>query len=377
MSRHGLVHRCGFFLALSLVGWAPDTAARPSGSATHPHRAPPSPSRGSAAPAAAKSPASVPTQPSKAPPAYSSAGARATISIPASPKVPAASWPRPNVPDYAFVLHSYGGRPLGVGVSEYDWTLQVEARSALVSLEYFRSDADIPGTPIGLFRGHIDDQALRDFHTMVTTSKLFGPLASMAQHMGYTQSTFTLLEPAREPRQQTINDSDELNHAAIAPVPAKTDAMLSESFSHPERAVLLGLERTRVAEGEAFLVSIRNIGVDTICFTDPRWIVATGPFERSVVMVTEFAGQKPGEYVRLDWKDHPLRPLAPRPVQEPRVTLEPGATWQAESAVWKRVSGKQYLAQFTWASYAGEPLVNGVYRIRGRADSPRILIEPR
>jgi hypothetical protein len=28
------------------------------------------------------------------------------------------------------------------GVSENDWTLQVESRSGLVSLEYFRSDAD-------------------------------------------------------------------------------------------------------------------------------------------------------------------------------------------------------------------------------------------
>jgi hypothetical protein len=298
------------------------------------------------------------------------------ISIPASPKVSTAAWPRPGVPDYAFAVHSYGGRPLGVGVSEYDWTLQVEARSALVSLEYFRSDADIPGTPIGLFRGRIDDQVLRDFHTVVTTSKLFGPLASMARHTGYTQSTYTLLEPAQEPRQQTINNSDEVNQAVIAPVLAKTRAMLSESFSHPERAVLLGLERTRVAEGEAFVVSIRNIGVEPICITDPRWIVAAGPFERSVVMVTEFAGQKPGEPVRLEWKDHPLKSLTPRPAQEVLITLEPGATWQAHSVVWKRAPGKQYLAQFTWARYAGEPLVNGVYRIRGRAESPRILIEP-
>jgi hypothetical protein len=360
-----LAHRYGLWfmlgLALGLVGSAPGKAIarHRSSSTTQPD--------GNSSPRA-KSIESTP--------AYSSAGARAMISIPVSSKVSTAAWPRPGVPDYAFVVHSYGGRPLGVEVSEFDWTLQVESRSSLISLEYFRSDADLPGTPIGLFRGRIDDQALRDFHAVVTTSKLFGQLTSMAGHPGYTQSTYTLIEPSKDPRQQTINNSDELNQAVIGPVLAKTRAMLSGSFSHPERAVRLGLERTRLPEGEAFLVSIQNIGVDTISFTDPRWIMATGPLDRSVVMITEFAGQKPGEPARLDWKDHPLAPLASRPAQEVLVTLEPGATWQAPSAIWKRAPGKQYLAQFTWARYAGEPLVNGVYRIRGRADSPRLLIEP-
>ncbi len=298
------------------------------------------------------------------------------ISIPVSAKVPTAAWPRPGVPDYAFVVHSFGGRPLGVGVRENDWTLQIEARSSLVSLEYFRSDADIPGTPIGLFRTHVDDQALRDFYAVVTTSKLFGTLASMAGHPGFTQSTYTLIEPSKDPREQTINNSDEQNQAVIAPILAKTRAMLSESFAHPERAVRLGLERTHLPEGEAFRVSIQNIGVDAICFTDPRWIVDAGPLDRSVVMVTEFAGQRPGEPVRLDWTAYPLAPLAPRPAKEALVTLEPGATWQAKSVVWNRMPGKQYLAQFTWAGYTGDPLVNDVYRIRGRADSPRLLIEP-
>jgi len=298
------------------------------------------------------------------------------IAIPVSPKVSTSAWPRPGVPDYAFVVHSYGGRPLGAGVSEDDSTLQVESRSALVSLEYFGSDADVPGTPIGLFRTRIDDQALRDFYAVVTTSKLFGRLASMAGHPGFTQSEYTLIEPAKEPLRQIINDSDGLNHVVIAPVPEKTQAMLSESFAHPERAVLLGLERAHLPDGEGFVVSMKNIGVDTICFTDPRWILANGTHDQSVVMIAEYAGEKPGEPPRLDWKDHPLAPLTPRPAQEVLVTLAPGATWQAKSEVWKRVPGKQYLAQFTWARFAGDPLVKGVYRIRGRADSPRLLIEP-
>jgi hypothetical protein len=298
------------------------------------------------------------------------------IAVPVSPKVSTAAWPRPGVPDFAFVVHSSGGRALGTGLRENDWTLQIESRSSLVSLEYFRSDADIPGTPIGLFRTPVDDQALRDFYAVVTTSKLFGPLASMAGHPGATQSVYTLVEPSKDVREQTINNSDELNQLVIAPVLAKTRAMLSESFSHPERAVRLGLERTKLPDGEAFLVSIRNIGVDAICFTDPRWIMGTGPLDRSVVMITEFAGQKPGEPVRLDWKDYPLAPLAPRPAKEALVTLAPGATWQAPSQVWRRKPGKQYLAQFTWAAFGGDPLVNGVYRVRGRADSPRLLIEP-
>jgi hypothetical protein len=277
------------------------------------------------------------------------------ISIPVSPKLPTAAWPRPGVPDFAFAVHSYGGPQLGTGLCEYDWQLQVEARCSLVSLEYFRSDADIPGTPIGLFRTPVGDQALRDFHAVVTGSRLFTPLPSMAEHVGYTESTYTWIEPPSGPRQQIINNSDEMNHVVIAPVLAKTSAMLSESFNHPEK----------------------NIGVDKVCLTDPRWIVAAGPNERSVVMISEFAGQKPGESVQLDWKDLPLAPMASRPRREALVTLEPGATWQATTAIWKRDPGKQYLAQFTWARFGGDALMNGIYRIRGRADSPRILIEPK
>ena len=348
-----LSRRCGLLLALGLVGPAP-VEARPLSekplSAAH------------------RDPAGQPA------PAYSSVGVRAMIAIPVSPKVSTPAWPRPGVPDYAFVVHSHGPE-IGVGVGYDDSTLQVESRNALVSLEYFGSDADVPGTPIGLFRARIDDQALRDFYAVVTTSKLFGTLASMARHPGFTQSEYTLVEPAKESH-QTINDSDELNHVVIAPVLDKTQAMFSESFAHPERAVLLGLERAHLPDGDVFVVSIKNVGVDTICFADPHWIPATEIHDRSVVMITEYAGEKPGEPPRLDWKDHPLAPLAPRPAQEALVTLTPGATWQAKSAVWKRTPGKQYLAQFTWASYAGDPLVNGVYRIRGRADSPRLLIKP-
>ncbi len=296
------------------------------------------------------------------------------IAIPVSPKISTPAWPRPGVPDYAFVVHSRGPE-IGFGVGYDDSTLQVESRNELVSLEYFGSDFDVPGTPIGIFRTHIDDQALRDFYSIVTTSKLFGTLASMARHPGLTQSEYTLIEPAKESH-QTINDSDDLNRVVIAPVLEKTQAMFSQSFAHPERAVILGLERAHLRDGDVFVVSMKNIGIDTICFADPRWIPANSTHDRSVVMVTEYAGEKPGEPPRLDWKNLPLAPLPARPAQEVLVTLAPGATWQAKSMAWKRTPGKEYLAQFRWANYAGDPLVNGVYRIRGRADSPRMVIEP-
>jgi hypothetical protein len=350
----GLARCYRLFAALGLIGTAPAVARDSS----------------------TERPLSAKVKQADSAPTYPNAGLRAMIAIPVSPKVSTSTWPRPGVPDYAFVAHAYGDQLLGGGLHEYDWTLQVESRSALVSLEYFRSDADIPGTPIGLFRTHIDDQAVRDLHTVVTTSKLFGRLASMAGHPRFTQTKYTLIEPPNEPSQQSIDDGDELNSAVIEPVLRKRRAMLSESFAHPERAVLLGLERTHLPEGEGFVVSMKNIGVDTICFTDPHWIIATDPFHLSVVMVAEFPGQKPGESITLDWKNLPLAPLPSRPAQEVLVTLAPGATWQAKSVAWKRTPGKEYLAQFRWASYAGDPLVNGVYRIRGRADSPRLVIEP-
>jgi hypothetical protein len=303
-------------------------------------------------------------------------GTQDMIKIEPSSRNSGAPWPRPNVPEYTFSVRSYGGRSLGVDIHEFDWTLQVDSRRGLVAVESFRSDADIPGQPIGLFRFAMPDGELRDWYRLIEESKLMDLKPAMQKHPGYTQRQYTVMQPARDPVQVVINNSDEQTNARLAPLRNKINSTLSASFKHPERAVQLGLKHARSGEADAFEVTITNIGTETVSFTDPRWIVPAGPLQQAGIMISEFPETPPGEPPALSWNGIPLQALKSRPAKEALVTLQPGAVWQASSVGWKRTPGKRYLAYFTWANYAGSPLVAEIYRIRGRADSPRLVIEP-
>ena len=297
------------------------------------------------------------------------------IEIPVSPKIPAASWPRAGVPEYIFTVRSFGGQALGINLKEFDWTLQVDSRRSLLTVESFRSDADIPGQPIGLFRQVIDDQRLRDFEKLVTDSRLGELHPAMSTHPGYTERSYTMAEPQRPPIQVKINNSDEELNSRIAPLRSAINSMLATSFGHPERAVRLGITRSGMASGNVVELTITNHGIESVCFGDPRWLYSSGPLHRAALMVAEFPEIPPGESPALAWKEVPLEPLNPQPENEPLVILKSGETWKTQMS-WKPPSGKRYLAYFTWANYTGEPMARGTYRIRGRADSPRLVIQP-
>ena len=299
------------------------------------------------------------------------------IKIPVSPKIAGAGWPRPGVREYMFTVRSSGGQALGTDLREFDWTLQVDSRRSLVSVESFRSDADIPGQPLGVFRFVIDDQQLRDFYTLVTGARLGQLQPMMTTHPGYTSRLYTLVEPPDSLVEKRVNNSDEGTNSTIAPFRTKINSLLAASFAHPERAVQLGLKHSRQPRGDVFEVTVTNIGIEKVCFADPRWVLPGGPLQQAVVMVTEFPQTKPGDAPPLlAWQGIPLEPMDPRPDREPLVTLDSGGTWKATTAPWTSAPGKRYLAYFTWANYVGAPMVDGVYRIRGRADSPRLVIEP-
>jgi hypothetical protein len=298
------------------------------------------------------------------------------IKVPVSSKVVVATWPRAGVPDYTFSVRSHGGPQLGADLQEFDWRLQVESRKALVSVEYFRSDADVPNQPIGLFRAPIDDAQLAELRKMIGDVKLFERSVQMKGHPGYTQKHYRFAESPHAAVEQVVNNSDHETAQAITPVPETTNRMLGTTLAHPERALRLGIARTREAAGDVFEVTATNIGVEKICFTDPRWILPTGPLQQSVVQIAESPGNIPGQSVSYEWKPIALPPLAPRPPKEPLVTLDPGGVWKARTAPHKIDPSKRYIAYFTWAHFPGEPTVDGVYRIRGRTDSARLIIKP-
>jgi hypothetical protein len=272
-----------------------------------------------------------------------------------------------------FTVRSHGGAKLGVNLSAFDWTLQVDARRALVSLELFRSEGDTPAQPIGLFRRTIDDQQLGELRQLLQKSQLFEPHPPMKRHPGYTQRQYALFEPPDQPpRTQIINNSDEENNLALAPLPRTIDRMLFECLPHPERAASVAIKRTSRPAGDVFEVTVTNLGIEKIGFTNPRAIVESDVLHRAVLQIAEFPEQVPGESEPLDWKSVPLEPLPERPAKEPWVTLEPGAVWSGSTVPWSGAPGKRYLAYFSWANYVGEPMVDGVYRIRGRTDSARM-----
>jgi hypothetical protein len=292
------------------------------------------------------------------------------IKIPVSSKISTAPWPRPGVPDYIFAVRSSGGQSLGIDLEEFDWRLEVDSHRGLVSVEYFRSDADIPGTPIGLFRYAIGDNQLSEFESLASGAKLGELHPAMKGHPGYTERLYTYVHAGRTIR-VTINNSDEETNAAIAPLRNRINAMLSTSFQHPERAVRLGLER----RGAGFEASIENIGIEKVCFSDPKWIAAAGVLHRSVIETAEF-DYKPGDPPpMLNWQSVALDHASEHSGHEPLVVLESHGVWKT-GIPWKRPNGKRYLAFFTWANYQGQPAVDHVYRIRGRADSDRLVVEP-
>jgi hypothetical protein len=291
------------------------------------------------------------------------------IKIPVSSKISTAAWPRPNVPDYIFAVRSSGGQTLGVDLEEFDWTLEIDSHRGLVSVEYFRSDADIPGTPIGLFRYTIDDSQLREFESLATGAKLGELHPAMKAHPGYTERLYTYVHAGRTIR-VTINNSDEETNAAIAPLRNRINAMLSASFKHPERAVKLGLQRQRAG----FEATIENIGIEKVCFSDPKWIAGAGPLHQSVIETADFDYKPEDPPPMLNWQPVALDTATHYSEHEPLIVLESHGVWKTE-VPWKR-TGERNLAFFTWANYQGQPEVDHVYRIRGRVDSDRLVVEP-
>ena len=76
----------------------------------------------------------------------------------------------------------------------------------------------------------------------------------------------------------------------------------------------------------------------------------------------------------LNWQPVALDHVKQYSEHEPLIVLESHEVWKTE-VPWKQPDGKRYLGFFTSANYQGQPEVEHVYRIRGRADSDRLVIE--
>lgn len=295
------------------------------------------------------------------------------IDVPVSEKTETARWPRAGVPDYVLTVRSAGGQSLGNGVREYDWRMEVDARKGLLSVESFRADGNQPGQPIGVFRHLLGDDELREIHRLAEGARLGVARPPMTRHPGFTETEYVLRQAGTGGGRLVVNNDNSEVNAEIRELRFRVNALLGGSFAHPERAAVV--ELTLEAAG-LFTVKIRNVGKEKICFTDPRWITPEGLLRKAVMKMTEFPEEVPGAAPwPMEWREWALAPMTPRPASEPLVTMAPGAIWKAMAPVTGREPGKRYLAYFSWSNYAGVGMVDGGYRIRGRADSRRVIVE--
>lgn len=324
-------------------------------------------SRLAAADAVAEAPARNPAHPMNVPP---------LIQVKPSASFPKATWPREGVPDFVFVAHSHGGARAGVGVEEFDWKLEVDARAAAVVVESFRSDGDMPGHPLGLFRFSADDSLLRTVHQLAKQANLRQIAPAMKTHPAYTETRYYLQTADAATEDITINNGDHESMAGLATLNAQVTRLLAKAFEHPERAIRLSLEHRANPGRTAWEVKITNIGVEPVVIGDPRAIKSAGPLHQAVVMMTEFPATRPSDPPPLlNWREVPLEPLPSRPASEPLVTLKPGEVFQV-GAPWDRPAKVRYLAYALLSNYQGDSSVGGVYRIRGRTQSNRVTLEP-
>jgi hypothetical protein len=264
------------------------------------------------------------------------------------------------VPDYVFSVRSAGGDLLGNGVFAFDWTLEVDSRRGLLTLETFRDDGDTPGAAVGVFRKPMTDGELQEFYAVAGAARLGERRTAMEQHPARTESRYRFREAGRAEIGLVVNHADRGMNREIAPLRYRIYELYAAAKEHPERAVAMGLEW----EGGAFAVEVRNIGKEKVCFADPR--------RHAVIRMAELTDES-SEMLR--WEERGWAGRGIRAIEEELVTMAPGAVWKARVEGGTRGAGKRYVAYCVWANYAGEAMAGGAYRIRGQVVSPRIVVD--
>jgi hypothetical protein len=286
---------------------------------------------------------------------------------------PPMPWPREGVPEFNFNVRSYGGPLLGTDIREFDWSLEVDARSAMITAETFRSDGDYPGHPLGVFRFRAPDEELAAFHKLIVDAKLGQLELKQKTHPGQTQSKYTIWDQGTI-TQKIVNNADRDATATFRPLINEINKRLGQALTQPQAALKLVLTRVKDPAGERFEVAYTNIGTEKISIVDPRSIAATN-YRYAVVRVSPFKEPPKGEPPYFSWTDLPLLPLDPKPKDEPFLIIEPGQAATARTAVWKPgVPGLKHMAYAAWSDFPGQPSYEGTYRVRGRTQSERIEI---
>jgi hypothetical protein len=273
------------------------------------------------------------------------------------------------VAGYKMEYSAYSGRELGVGVHEREWKLKLDSSEGTVQLEKHRSDADQAGEPVGLFQSQLPAETfvrLRQLAAQVRLAELPPPSGG-----GLGVALFTIkIEQGTARLEKPFTGRDMAAMQRLRPLLDELNRIYSAMNNSPVaavRAVVVFKPREYRFEWE-----LVNIGRESVCVGDPRFILKTDPKQGAYVRVAEFPEERPGfTSPPLVWEQVRLAPAVQ--VSGFPLTLKAGEKLALSTVGWPGArAGVRYIAQAVWLDYSGMREGPGCYRVRGAAFSESI-----
>jgi hypothetical protein len=270
---------------------------------------------------------------------------------------------------YKLEYSSYGGPEMSAGVHQREWSLKLDSADGSALLEKRRSDADMPGEPVGIFRAQLPPEKFWALFQLAQRVRL--PELTPRGGGGLGSSVLTLtLEQGSTRVEKAFSSGDIAALDQLDPLIEELNRILGAMNNSPVAAI-----RAMVAYApreRRFDFTVANIGTEAVCIGDPRFIAPGDPMQFAAVRVAEFPEERPGYTAPpLQWVQIPLA----KPVQASGVpiVIRAGEKFTAPTAVWTAARpGVRYIAQAVLSDYSGPRETPGCYRIRGAAFSESV-----
>ena len=253
---------------------------------------------------------------------------------------------------------------LGVDSREISSRLVIRSDSRQAFLEKHRSESDSAGEAIGTFQSEVSDKVLTNI--LAKANRTIVPALPPARGGGPGSTVITLRFEEGERKIMRTFTTGDMNILSVVEELLSALAQLSGQLeAHPLCALQTAIEYKDSPQPH-FVLTLRNIGRQRICFADPRLLPPGDPDCWAGAQVAELPEEKPGiTSPPLQWTRLSLETPAPSALAA-NVVLGPGESLSAKTVIWKNWRPKtRYLALGIYSDYTGPAEINGIYRIRG------------
>ena len=266
----------------------------------------------------------------------------------------------------------------GMGeLQRIDTTLRIDSAKRTAWLEKHRSQSDRAGEPIGTFGGELSEKLIGDILAAVRKAKLDDLPPRSGRGPGSTIITLKF-QRGGEKTEAVFSTGDMEILDALEGLLDELN-QLAELLNDRAICAMKASVEFRQRPQPHFVLTLRNIGTERICFGDPRLLTAG-----SAVDVNHWAGVRVA--VLPEEKPHVTSPplqWVRLPLAGPRagsagetIVLKPGKTFSADTVAWPAwQKGVTYLAQGVWTDYTGPGEVQGVFRVRGATFSEGLTLK--